>query len=384
MKTVVLMEEYMRKKKHKKKNKNMKKREIQKMQVENQQEVLGADVDKNQVENQQEILVDAAEKEQRRTTRLGAIIAIVAVIGTLCAFLFKMTISSLTVWSEQGVMYWYLQALFSFALSTSVIIFIDIVLYVISDLKRYNTLDQNYKQYDQESDNRYMYLLSDFRIYTIMIIFVFILSIPLSAIYGEESQKWSGILVSCLCAVVGIVLVVQWVKHKSKEEIKRIFLKVGGKIAEWMFVALLCFAISAIFIVNNKATISVSYNADGIVEICNTSAENYNGLDIEIWNMDGEKIYTESVEKEKLLFAREGKYVNNEVEGEKVAEGILINSECLHWKYMFDLKEVINESGEYCVSITVHQDGKSAFLINSLSVENKEYIFAKDSMEKDY
>lgn len=51
---------------------------------------------------------------------------------------------------------------------------------------------------------------------------------------------------------------------------------------------------------------------------------------------------------------------------------------------MFDLKEVINESGEYCVSITVHQNGKSAFLINSLSVENKEYIFAKDSMEKDY
>lgn len=229
-----------------------------------------------------------------------------------------------------------------------------------------------------------MYLLSDFRIYTIMIIFVFILSIPLSAIYGEESQKWSGILVSCLCAVVGIVLVVQWVKHKSKEEIKRILLKVGGKIAKWMFVVLLCFTISAIFIVNNKATISVSYNADGIVEICNTSAENYNGLDIEIWNMDGEKIYTESVEKEKLLFAREDKYVNNEVEGEKVAEGILINSECLHWKYMFDLKEVINESGVYCVSITVHQDGKSAFLINSLSVENKEYIFAKDSMEKDY
>lgn len=374
----------MSKNKHKKKNKKIKKREIHKMQVENQQKVLSANGDKEQVENQQEILVDAAEKEQRRTTRLGAIIAIVAVIGTICAFLFKMTISSLNVWSEQGVIYWYLQALFSFALSTSVIIFIDIVLYVISDLKRYNTLDRNYKQYDQESDNRYMYLLNDFRIYTIMLFFVFILSIPLSAIYGEESQKWSGILVSCLCAFIGIVLVAQWVKHKSKEEIKRFLLKVGGKITEWMFVALFCFTISAIFIVNNKATISVSYNADGIVEICNTSAENYNGLDIEIWNMDGEIIYTESVEKEKLLFAQEDKYVNNEVDGEKVAEGILINSECLHWKYMFNLKEVINESGEYCVSIIVHQDGKSAFLINSLSVENKEYIFAKDSMEKDY
>lgn len=355
----------MRKKKHKK-NKNMKKREIQKMQV----------------ENHQEILVDAAEKEQRRTTRLGAIVAIVAVIGTLSAFLFKMTISSLNVWSEQGVMYWYLQALFLFALSTSVIIFIDIVLYVISDLKRYNMLEQNYKQYDQESDNRYMYLLNDFRIYTIMLFLVFILAIPLSAIYGEESQKWSRILGSCLCTFIGIVLVVQWVKNNSKEEIKRILLNVGEKIAKWMFVALFCSTISAIFIVNNKATISVNYNADGIVEICNTSAESYNGLDIEIWNTDGEIIYIESVEKEKLLFAREDKYVNNEVDGKKMAEGILINSECLHWKYMLDLKEVMNESGEYCVSITVHQDGKRVLLINSLSVENKEYIFAKDNMEK--
>lgn len=161
---------------------------------------------KVQVENQQEILVDSTEKEQRRTTRLGAIVAIVAVIGTLCVFLFKMSMAALNVWSEQGVMYWYLQALFLFALSTSVIIFIDIVLYVISDLKRYNTLDQNYKQYDQESDNRYMYLLNDFRIYTIMLFFVFILSIPLSIIYGEKSQNWSGILNSCLCVFAGIVL----------------------------------------------------------------------------------------------------------------------------------------------------------------------------------
>ncbi len=376
----------MKKKKRKKKNRNVKKMEIQKTQAENQQEVLSADVDKTQVENRQEILGDAAEKEQRRTTRLGAIIAIVAVIGTVCAFLFKMTISSLNVWSEQGIMYWYFQALFSFALSISVIIFADIVMYVISDLKRYNTLDHNYKKYDKESDSRYVYLLNDFNIYTIMLFFVFILSFPLSTIYGEKDQKWSGILLSCLCGLVGIVFVVRWAKAKDKKEIKRILLKVGEKIAKWMFVAFFCFTISVVFIVNNKATISVSYNADGIVEICNTSAESYNGLDIEIWNKDGEIIYTESVEKEKLLFAREDKYFNNEVAGEKVVEGILINSECLHWKYMFDLKEVINEADKYCVSITVYQNGKSVYLINSLSVdeENNEYTFAKDSMYKVY
>ncbi len=369
----------------KKKDRENKKGEIHKMQQRNQQKLLSTDGDKEQVKETKEILVDAADKEQRRTTRLGATIAIVAVIGTICAFLFKMTISSLNVWAERGrVIYWYLQILFTFALSTSVIIFSDIVKYVISDLKRYNVLDQNYKQYDQESDNRYMCLISDFRTYTIMIFFIFILSVPLSVIYEKESQNWNEILPSVLCTFGVVALAVQWVIQKGKEEFKRIFPKAVGKIIKLILVALFCFAISAIFIVNNKAKISVSYNTDGIVEIGNTSAENYNGLDIEILNIDGKIIYTESVEKGKLLFALEDKYINNEIDDEKVKEGILINNEYLHWKYMFDLKKVINKPGKYYISITVYQDGKSAFLINSLSVENKEYVFAKDNMEKEY
>ena len=188
----------------------------------------------------------------------------------------------------------------------------------------------------------------------------------------------------CLSAFAGLLFVMQYVKNKSKEDIKKILLAIGKKIAKGVCVAGLCYIVIAIYIVNNKATINVSYKANGIVEICNTSSENYNGLDIEIWNMDGEVIYTESVEKEKLLFAREDQYVNNEVDGVTVAEGRILNGEYLHWKYVFDLKKVLNESGKYCVSIKVHQDGKSAFLINSLFVENNKYIFAKDSMEKDY
>lgn len=357
----------MGRRKRKKKNRNMKKREIRKMKV----------------ENRHETTIDA-EKEQRRTTRLGAIIAIVAVIGTLCAFLFKMTIRLLNIWAEQGVMYWYLQVLLALSLSTSVIIFIDIVLYVISDLKRYNMLDPNYERYNQESDMKYRNLFDDFRIYIILLFFVFTLIIPLSAIYGEGIQKWGGILFFCFCVFFGILFGAKEIKHKSKEEIKKILLTIGDKIVKWIIVVLFCFTISLIFIVNKKATINVSYSADGIVEICNTSAENYNGLDIEIWNMNGETIYKEPVDKEKLLFAREDKYINNEVDGEKVAEGILINSEYLHWKYIFDLKEVVNKSGQYYISITVHQNSKRVYLLNSISVENNEYTFAKDSMEKEY
>lgn len=358
--------------------------EISKIHIENRQKTMHFEDDRERVENEQDASRDITEKEQRRTTRLGAIITIVAVIGTICVFLFKLTTNLLNVWSVKGLIYWYLQALFLLALSTAVIIFIDIVLYVVNDLKRYNILDQNYKQYDQESDNRYMHLLSDFRIYTIMILSFFAFCIPLSIIYGVESQRWSGILSSCLCVVAGVVLVVRWIQFKSREEIKRSIRKVGIKTAKWIYVALLSFVVSTVFIVNNEATICVSYNADGIVEICNTSAESYNGLDIEIENEDEMVIYAESVEKGKLLIAREDKYVNNKVDGEKEVEGILLNSEYMHWKYTLDLKKIINESGKYCVSITVYQDGKRADLSNSLFVENNEYVFAKDDMEKEY
>ena len=104
-------------KKRKKKNKSRKQRK-----VENQQKRLLKETDVAQIEKHQEMLTDDVDKEQRRNTRLGAIIAIVAIIGTACAFLFKMTINTLNVWSEQGLIYWYLKVLFLSALSISVII----------------------------------------------------------------------------------------------------------------------------------------------------------------------------------------------------------------------------------------------------------------------
>ena len=141
-------------KNHKKKNKKHK---------QEQQKIVLEKNGVEQIEEHQEMLTDDVDREQRRNTRLGAIIAIVAIVGTACAFLFKMTVSTLNVWSEHGVTYWYLKGLFLSALSISVIIFIDIVIYVISDLKRHDISNENYKQYDQISDEKYKYLLTEFK-----------------------------------------------------------------------------------------------------------------------------------------------------------------------------------------------------------------------------
>lgn len=181
--------------------------------------------------NKQEFLQHDGDKEQRRATRLGAIIAIIVALGTICTFIFKMTIHVLNVWPEQGMVYWYFQVLFLAASSTIIIIIYDIVWYVIYDLKRYNVLDQDYKDYDKESDMRYMYLLIDFRIYTIILLAIFSLSIFLLAIYGEDSQRDCAILVFCLLIISALTLIILWIKDKSKETIKSNLLNVLKKIA---------------------------------------------------------------------------------------------------------------------------------------------------------
>lgn len=364
-------------KKYKRKNKSCK-------QVKKQQEILLEKINAEQIEERQEILTDDADKEQRRNTRLGAIIAIVAIVGTACAFLFKMTVSTLNVWSEHGLTYWYLKGLFLSALSISVIIFIDIVIYVICDLKRHNISNENYKQYDQISDEKYKYLLTEFKIYTLILFLVYCLAIPLSAIYIERDQRWSSILASVICLGFIIVLFVMWIKSKSRKDIKKSLINVIEKMGKMVSIGLLCFILGFAFITNSSTTVKVKYEPDGVVEICNTSAENYCGLDIEIFNMKDEQIFKKSVQKEELLFAKEDKYVNGEVEGEKVVEGILLNSEWLHWKYIFDLKDTMKEPGKYYISVKVHQKGKSVLLLNSFLVETKEYTFAQESMEKEY
>lgn len=368
----------MTKKKHKK---NQKKRE---KRIENHQENLRGNADKGQTKNQQVILEEVEEKEQRRSTRLGAIIAIVAVMGTVCTFLLKMTTSLLNVWSEQGIIFWCLKILLSLALSMALIIFLDIVTYVIYDLKRYNVLDENYKQLDWESDKRYKCLINDFKLYiSVLLVVVFLFTI-LSEIYGRDGQKWRGILMACLVAIAAIVIFLKRLEHKATAGFNDKLLNVGKEIGKLTVALIFCLSIIPIFILKDEATISVRYNSDGSVEICNTSTKNYDGLYIEIFDTNGEMIYREAVGKENILFAQDDVHVKNWVDNENVAEGVLLNSGHLHWKYILDLKIIVRKSGKYKALIKVKQGGKSVLLLNEFSVDNEEYNFAKESMEKDY
>ena len=124
----------------------------------------------------------------------------------------------INIWTKQGIIFMYFQLLFLLTLSTLVIIFMDIVLYVLSDLKRYNTLDKNYRQFDQESDNRYIYLQQDFSFYIIMLFFVFSIYLPLSSMYGKGVAKCAMLLFSLLIIFFEILFAIKWIKDRTKKE----------------------------------------------------------------------------------------------------------------------------------------------------------------------
>lgn len=383
MEKVTYMGKKKEKKKDKEKNKKLEK-DIHKGKAEHRKEILLVECDDESVHNQQERSTDEVDIEQRRTTRLGAIIAIVAIIGTICAFLFRLTINTLNVWSEQGVIYWYLKVFFLSALSIALIICIDMVIYVMSDLQRHDILNQDYKQYDHISDEKYKCLLADFKIYTMMFLALCSLSILLSAFYADKNQRWIDMLIFVLILIVGILIMIISTKDKSKQDIKKTLMNFINKFGKMLIMGCLCFIVGFVFVINAKTTINVNFSSDGMVEICNTSAENYSGLDIMIYNMADEIIYEKSVEEEEVLIATEEKYVNGEVDGKKVDEGILLNSELLHWKYKFDLREMLDETGRYYISVIAYQEGKRVALRNSFLVNEKEYVFAQDTMEKKY
>ena len=325
------------------------------------------------------------DKERRRNTRLGAVIAIVALTGALCSFLLGFARNAFNI-MQGGMIYWYAKILSSLVMSVVFLIFIYIACYRANDLKRHDVEDGNYNRYDTISDQSYSRLLNTFKIYVISLVFVFVLVVPLLIHQldwdGETSTKWTAIFFCFIGALALIEQIVLWFKNKNKDEIFHSIKNIVVQLVQLVVAAALFFIFGTFSALNNTAVIQVDYNTDGAIVIGHTSSENYHGLDIQIYNFDEEIVYSESVDKNKLLFAHENKYVYED-KGKKKKEGMFLNSEYIHWRYLFDLKEHV-DNGDYFVYITVYNGDRRAELVNSFILKDGKCFFAKDSMEKNY
>ena len=340
---------------------------------------------REQQELRQNMMKEEEEKEHRRTTRMTTIVAILALAGTILTFLYKMALKVLNVWVETGVIYQYLKMFISLILAIMIMILIDIVYYVLYDLKRHDVLNIDYRQYDKKSDERYKSLIFDVQIYVAILLISLMPIFFFSIIYGEKDEKWSGILAFMAFAACGIEFVRLKLKGKNKKTVGAIIRKIGWKLVGLGVTGIFCYYIGTIVIIDsNITTINIDYDKTGTVVINNVSSRNYENLEIEIYNEYDEKIYFESVEKEKLLFAGEDKNIKSVVNGETIGEALLLNDERLYWKYSLNLQKTIKQPGKYYIFITVYEDGKSVVLKNTCLKEKKEYIFARENMKKDY
>lgn len=356
-----------------------------KMKKGNQPKVLdGNGAGEKQIENIQDGTAEEKEKAQRRTTRIGIIIASVAVVGALGEKLLNVVMKILNVWPENGIAYWHMQILAASALAMGLILVYDMLAFIISDLQRYDTSKLDYKRYDQKSDKRYSNLFNDFRLYIIIFALVVSMSVPLDAIFGDGIQKWYGIIIFCIYVIAAIIMLAFWIKNNNKVKRKKDFRNIVGKSVKLIGVTVYCWLISLMIVASNKATISVNYNNNGLVTILNKSSESYNKMEVEICDTNGEVIYTENVKKSDLLFAREEKYINDEINEKNIAEGKVVDDECIYWKYTFDVDKVISEGGKYYIIIVVYQDSKRVLLQNEFTVAGQQYTFTLGEMKKEY
>lgn len=325
-----------------------------------------------------------SDKEQRRAARLGTIVALIAVVGAICGYLFKMIMSSINVWPQEGILYWYMQILFLMALSAAVIIVIDTVNYVVTDLKRYNIAAVDYKENDIKSDEKYFELLYSVKTYLFVLIVVLLMLLPMSAWYREGIERYVSFTCIAVLTIVWLMVLLMYVRKKKGNGLLKTVLSTCRRVGRLIVVALLCYLLCVSFATQTEAKIKIIYMKNGCVEICNMSSCEYEGMEMELYDAKMELISSETIELEELLLAREKLHIIDEIDGKKIGEGVALDAEIMHWKYNVDMENFDITDGTYALQITVSQEGKKVVLINMFRVEGDDYIFATDMVEKSY
>lgn len=173
-------------------------------------------------EVQEVVKEGSADDEQRRTTRSGAVLAIVVVIGTICMVGFRLCVNILNVWAVQGFVYRCLQFSIITAFSILIILFCRLVTYIIYDLMRYNLSDKNCGKYDMKSDTSYDLLVCDFKFYLTLLTVVLVVIIVVLCWKEGGIYRIVGGLSGIVLLVGGICYVKERCDIKKLRDIKKL------------------------------------------------------------------------------------------------------------------------------------------------------------------
>lgn len=330
----------------------------------------------------EKIINNTDDKEQRRITRLGAIIAIVAVIGTVCTVVFKLCVNALNIWAVQGVIYWFLWVVFFLTFSTAIIVFCRLIIFVICDLMRYNIIDENYKKYDAESDVSYNSFIFDSKTYLGFLMCAFSITTIVLLFIGGESDRIAGICMVIAVVFLGIVGLFFYVKSHRKQIISQLGMLLC-KLGIWFLVGFMSLGIALVWTTNIKGNVTIRYEMSGVIEMCNTSTNHLDNLEVTISDEEKNIIWDKCILSEDMLYAIERVDIYREKDG-NIEDVRKLNTELQHWKYSLNISEIVEKEGKYHIYLQLKTGEKNVKIDNYFTKDETGFVYAVDYIEKEY
>lgn len=321
--------------------------------------------------------------EERRRNRSAILLSVLASVIALFKIMLKIAYNSINNWPiELGFLSILIRGAGLLIVSVYFLLVWDIINFIISDLKRNDILDEEYKIFDKISDQKFSLLTKDFKFFLqIFFIICVILGLILLAL-GEEWKSFIIVLFGFI--IISYITLKFWYKKSDKNAKKNQISFIVNRLL-WAITLTSVFGLGtgSLIISNISYKADINYNNNGIVNIQNIGA--FEKTTITIVDSKNNNIYEKKLNKDELLYARNNViHVPKLDNGRKIESIVNLSKEDVSWRYKFDLRKLQLDGQQYSIKIVLYKEKSKAQITNMFNITQNGYMFTRNSIESEY
>lgn len=320
------------------------------------------------------VVLGGEDKETRRTSRCGIVLAIIAIIAGVLTIIYNYIkkFSKIIVLENKLLIIWCYLFMICM-LSLIILIVVEGLVYAFKDIKRYNVKDEKYKNYDDISDEFYNYLIFDLRGVVASSIASLVLFWLFYAIYIPKMTD--KILYFAIFGIATLVILVYIISKRKTLITKGKF--IGLFIIKFMVIFVI---VGSIIPSARQSKIIINFDMNKVI-IENESENEYDNMQICIYNNKNEEIVSHTVDEYELLLAED---VNSQVLDEIEGEISYSPRNSLYWTYEYNIEKLDLKPGKYNIVIDVQQGNTKLHFENEFIYNKKQTKYAKKEFIKTY
>ena len=369
------------------KKKKSKKSNKKPIEIKNKETATAVFENSGQVEDE---TLTTSDKKEQRTNRTGAILAILALMIPLVGVLLYYTRKWGRILPEGLKFQCLLHIIVIGIVSTfSIIVLIDIVIIVWADLKRYDVLwydKKSIKEVDYDSDLKYNNLLLDLKIFGFGFLFFAFSTIYLWLIYEVETIALKVVLgvVYVFLAISLAVLLCTDAKKRLVTQKKQWRSSIRLLVPKFVIAASIVIGTVVCSWFEVPQVIRANNSSEGIVIVDNYGVFPGDVITIKILK-NKDTVFLKDVSGTELEQAKEMVIHNIDLKGEEPTKYIFLDEQNNYNRYVFDLRDVDLDEGNYNYEISVSKYNTKVILINEFSKDKDgRFVFAQPSLERKY